>query len=70
MTIVNSVPAQQVRRLAAFGRPALLMAHQEEISGEGEGEGGALDHHEADDAPPGEAARPELVGRQLGDDRR
>src|SRR4029079_10604557 len=58
---------EQVRGLAAFGRPALLMPHQEEISGEGEAEERALDDHEPDDPPPGQAARPELVGRQVGD---
>src|SRR5690348_11093447 len=43
------------------------MSHEEEISGEGEAKEGALDDHEADDPPPGEAARPELVGRKPGD---
>src|SRR3954471_13497216 len=43
------------------------MPHQEEVGGEGEAKGGAFDHHEADDPPPGEAARTELAGWKLGD---
>src|SRR5437868_7637463 len=43
------------------------MTHEEEINGEGKRERSALDHHESQNSPPGEAARAELVRRQVGD---
>src|SRR5438445_11389956 len=42
----------------------MLVTHQEEVGGEREPEERAFDDHEPHDAPPVQAARPELVRRQ------